>query len=330
MRNRALAVTLLIIALVLAMVASVMIFTVLGTSIENTIALVPTPTPTPSPTLIPTPTPSPTPSPTPTPTVIPTPTFIPTPTPTPLVNGTSAYLLDATSGRVLLDVNSHMRLPIASTTKIMTAIVAIENSNLDQDVLIEQNELNEVPPQASVAQLQAGDIMTMRDLLYGLLLPSGCDAAIVIAHTVAGSTNNFVTMMNNKAQALQMTDTHYTNPHGLSASDQHYSSAADLVKLARYAMNNPTFAQIVKQQNYLLPATLHHHLYNTWNNTNSLLQTYSGADGVKTGSSDAAGYCLVFSAARNGRHLIGAELHANSFQQLFTDAKGILNLGFSK
>lgn len=283
-------------------------------------AMVATPTP-----VITIPTPTPTPNPTATPTPLPT----PSPTPPPFISGKSAYLIDATTDTVLYSQNSKERLPIASTTKIMTAVLAIENGNLDQHITIQQADLDEVPPGASVAQLQAGDSIRLRNLLYALMLPSGSDAAVVIAHYIGGSTSNFVSMMNNKAQAIGMTNTHYSNPHGFSV-DNHYSTAADLVKLARYAMRYDFFDQVVSSQSYVLPASGHNHLYNNWNNTNGLLGTYDGADGVKTGSSLEAGYCLVFSATRNGHHLIGAELHADTYDDLIGDAKRMLDKGFSK
>ena len=181
----------------------------------------------------------------------------------------------------------------------------------------------------SVALLQVADRIHVRDLLYGLLLPSGSDVAIVFAHAVGGTTANFIAMMNYKARLLGLNDTHYMNPHGFY-DPLHYTSAADLTTLARYAMTLPVFAQIVAQQNYVLPATLHNHLYNTWTNTNGLLGTYVGANGVKTGSSDVAGYCMVFSATRSGRFLIGAEMHALSSDSLFNDAETLLNKGFSQ
>jgi D-alanyl-D-alanine carboxypeptidase len=272
---------------------------------------------------------SPTPSPTPTDTPTPTPTPTPSPTPTPFVNGTAEYLIDAETGRALYSVNIHARLPIASTTKIMTAILAIEMGDLSQIVPITQAELNEVPPGASVAQLQVGDDnITLLYLLYGLMLPSGSDAAIVIAHTIAGSTTQFVALMNAKVRALGLRDTHFTSPHGATQDPNHYSSVYDLVKLAQYAMKNPTFAQIVQTQHFALPPQTHRHAY-SWDNTNQLLSMYPGANGVKTGSGSEAGFCIVFSATRNGRQLIGAELGAPTADLLYADATRLLNLGFS-
>ena len=273
----------------------------------------------PTPTQIPTATPSPTPTPLP-------PT--PTPTPVPFISGSAAYLIDAETGHVLYTMNSSQPLPIASTTKIMTAIVAIENANLEQGVTVEQSDLDQVPPGASKAGLVAGDYFRLHTLLYGLMLPSGTDAAIVIARTVAGSTATFVAMMNRKAQELHLTHTHFSSPHGFVGSN-HYSSAANLATLANYAMRNPLFAQIVGQSTYDVRPTLYTHAYH-WENTNALLTSYRGADGVKTGWTDDAGVCLVFSARRNGHHLIGVELHASSYDAVFADGAKLLDLGFSK
>jgi serine-type D-Ala-D-Ala carboxypeptidase (penicillin-binding protein 5/6) len=273
--------------------------------------------------IAPPPTPTPTPSPTPTP-LPPT----PTPTPAPFISGAAAYLIDADTGRVLYNMNSHQQLPIASTTKIMTAIVAIENANLDQGVTVEQSDLDQVPPSASSAGLVAGDYFRLRTLLYGLMLPSGTDASIVIARTVAGSTGNFVAMMNRKALELHLTHTHFRSPHGYSGGN-HYSCAADLVTLANYAMRNTLFAQIVGQGTYDVRPSQYTHAYH-WENTNTLLTSYPGADGVKTGWTNDAGVCLVFSARRNGHHLIGVELHASSYDAVFADGAKLLDLGFSK
>ena len=267
--------------------------------------------------------PAPTPSPTPTP-LPPT----PTPTPVPFISGSAAYLIDAETGRVLYTMNSSQQLPIASTTKIMTSIVAIENTNLEQGVTVEQSDLDQVPPGASKAGLVAGDYFRLHTLLYGLMLRSGTDASIVIARTVAGSTGTFVAMMNRKAQELHLTHTHFSSPHGFVGSN-HYSSAADLATLANYAMRNPLFAQIVGQSTYDVRPTLYTHAYH-WENTNALLTSYRGADGVKTGWTDDAGVCLVFSARRNGHHLIGVELHASSYDAVFADGAKLLDLGFRK
>lgn len=273
-------------------------------------------------------TPKPTPSPTPTPT--PSPTPIPSPTPTVVqVRIYPTYLMDVTTGKVLINIESTLRLPMASTTKIMTAILAIENFNLNEKVTVTQEELDEIPPGGySIAFLRANDQLSMLDILYGLLLPSGCDAALVIAHEVGGSTANFVSMMNAKARVLGLANTHFANPAGFN-DDNNYSSAADLTKLARYAMNLSAFATIVQQTDHVVPAGLHNHRYDNWQNLNQLLNLYPGADGVKTGNSDASGYCLVFSARRNGHHLIGAIMQEGQ-DTLYSDAMQALDDGFAK
>ena len=271
--------------------------------------------------------PSPTPTPTDTPT--PTPSPIPSPTPAQFPNGSAEYLIDAGTGQTLYSANIHARLPIASTTKMMTAILAIEQGDLSQIVPITQEELDEVPTGASIAQLQAGDDnITLMYLLYALMLPSGSDAAIVIAHTIAGSTTQFVSMMNAKARTLGLNNTHFTSPHGATEDASNYSSVADLVKLAQYAMNNPTFAQIVQTPHFQLVAQTNRHPY-SWDNTNELLGMYPGANGIKTGSSSEAGFCIVFSATRSGRQLIGAELGAPTPDLLYSDAIRLLNMGFN-
>ncbi len=271
-----------------------------------------------------------------TPTLVPTPTPTDTPTPVPTDAPTVAairivptYLIDATTGNVLINTSSSLRLPPASTAKIMTAILAIENLDLNETVTVEQSELSEIPPGGySIAFLQPNDQLHVISLLYGLLLPSGCDAAIVLAHAVSGNTVSFVALMNAKARALGLHNTHFADPAGFS-DPGNYSTPADLTKLARDAMGLSTFAQIVGQQNHVVPATMHNHLYNNWNNLNQLLGLYPGADGIKTGNSDLSGYCLVFSATRKGHRLIGTIMQDTS-DQLFLDAMSDLDEGFAK
>ncbi len=312
----------ILLAITLVMMVAITILAIFfaSSAISNVEAIL-APTPTPLPT--PTPTPSPTPTPTPVPTPLP-----PTPTPAPFISGTAAYLIDADTGRVLYTMNSLQPLPIASTTKIMTAIVTIENGNLDQGVTVQQADLDQVPSGSSNAGLVVGDYFRVHTLLYGLMLRSGTDASIVIARVVAGSTQNFVAMMNRKAETLHLIHTHFSSPHGFSGGDN-YSSAADLVTLTNYAMRNPLFAQIVRQTTYNVAPTLYTHAYQ-WANTNALLSSYPGVDGVKTGWTDSAGVCLVFSARRNGHDLIGVELHAPSYDAVFADGAKLLDLGFSK
>jgi D-alanyl-D-alanine carboxypeptidase (penicillin-binding protein 5/6) len=268
----------------------------------------------------------------------------PTPKPTPIltvrgkpapISASEAFLMDADTGHVLYDLHGEYPLPMASTTKIMTALIAIRAGNLNQVVTIDQDAYNEVHlHNGSSAYLVVGDKIPLKELLYGLLLPSGDDAAIAIADAVAGSTSNFVNLMNLFAYRLHLYQTHYINPDGLTYYNAngnpiagHYTTAYDLVRLADYAMSIPLFAQIVRTQHYILPATSSHHAY-SWTTTNELLGTYSGATGIKTGSTLEAEDCLVFSATRSGQHLIGVILHSPDNVHRFNDAKILLNWGF--
>jgi serine-type D-Ala-D-Ala carboxypeptidase (penicillin-binding protein 5/6) len=271
----------------------------------------------------------------------------PTPTPKPIltvrgtpptVNAKAAYLLDADTGHVLLNVQGQQRLPMASTTKIMTALLTIESADLNKVVTIQQDAVDEVKKNnGSSAQLVVGDQIRLKDLLYALMLPSGDDAAITIADVVAGSPANFVDKMNAYAQRLHRTQTHYINPDGLTymtpqgkPDPNHYTSAADLVQLTRLALNNSLFSQIVQLQLYSLPATAQHHAY-TWQTTNDLLSIYPGTTGVKTGFTEEAGYCLVFSATSSGHHLIGAVMNATTTDanERFVDAQKLLDWSFA-
>lgn len=293
---------------------------------------------------------------TPTPTVTPLPPQ-PAPKPTPVLTVTgkpskiaaqSAYLLDAKTGSTLFDQNGETPRPMASTTKIMTAVIAIQSGDLNMLVTVHQNAINEVQNNGgSSAFLVVGDQIPLKALLYGLMLPSGDDAAIAIAGALAGSPANFVNIMNIYAYRLRLYQTHYINPDGLTYYQPngqpipgHYTTAYDLARLAAYAMQIPLFAQIVKTQHYFLPATATHHAY-TWTNTNDLLgptdddpsglYVYKGATGIKTGFTLEAGYCLVFSAVRNNQELIGVVLFSTNtnYHQRFRDAIALLNWGFS-
>lgn len=263
----------------------------------------------------------------------------------PAVAAQSAYLMDARTGNMLDDANGEFPRPMASTTKIMTAVIAIQSGDLNTLVTVHQDAVNEVIDNGgSSAFLVAGDQIPLKDLLYGLMLPSGDDAAIAIADAVAGSPSNFTTIMNIMAYRLRLYQTHYVNPDGLTYiinghTAYNYTTAYDLARLSAYAMKLPLFAQIVKTTHYALPATNTHHAYK-WNNINDLLgptdddpnglYVYKGAIGIKTGYTGEAGYCLVFSAVRNGQELIGVVLFSTNtnYHQRFRDAITLLNWGF--
>jgi len=265
------------------------------------------------------------------------PTFTPyaqlVPADAPKIYASSAYLMDPVTGEVFYSNNALDEVPMASTTKIMTAIVAITFGKPDQKITIGQDAIKEQNGENSVADLSPGDVLTLKDLLYALLLPSGDDAAVAIADGVAGSEANFVRMMNFEAALLGLDHTHYTNVHGLDAAG-HYTTVGDLARIGRIAVQNfPLFAQIVKTPTYVVRTALHGQY--TWHTTNELLtplHEYQGTIGIKTGHTGKAGYCLVFAATRSGATLIGVLLgeQDQSGEQRFYDATALLNWGFAR
>ncbi|HKT38529.1 MAG TPA: D-alanyl-D-alanine carboxypeptidase family protein [Ktedonobacterales bacterium] len=251
----------------------------------------------------------------------------------PTIHANAAYLMDPTTGEVFYSNNALDEVPMASTTKIMTAIVAMTFGKPGQKITIGKDAVDQQNGENSVAGLQLNDALTLKDMLYALLLPSGDDAAVAIAESVAGSEATFVDMMNMEAALLGLDHTHYANVHGLDAPG-HYTTVGDLARIARIAMENfPLFAQIVKTPTYKVSTTLHGQY--TWRTTNELLtplHDYQGATGIKTGHTGNAGYCLVFAATRNGNTLIGVLLGEQdlSGEQRFYDATALLNWGFAR
>jgi len=268
----------------------------------------------------------------------------PTPTPHPILtakgtppafNAKAAYLLDADTNRMLADVNGEQRLPMASTTKIMTALIALEKADPEQMVTIKQGDIDEAKNNnGSNAQLVVGDKIRMVDLVYALLLPSGDDAAMAISEAISGTQANFVKLMNDYSHRLHLAQTHYINADGLTYKlpdgklDANYTSAADLAQLTRIALHNERFAQIVQLQKFELLANPDHHHY-VWETTNLLLGLYPGTLGVKTGFTEEAGYCLVFAASNAGHHLIGIILNTKTPDERVTDARMLLDWGFT-
>lgn len=211
----------------------------------------------------------------------------------------SMVVLEESTLRVLDESNKDLRLEMASTTKIVTALVAIENCELDKQVKVADEA---VGVEGSSIYLKYGEIWTIRDLLYGLMLRSGNDAAVAIAVAVGGSVNNFVDMMNNKAVQLGLKNTHFDNPNGLHG-DTHYTSAYDLAVISAFAMRNEEFKKIVSTKMYTVEANETHPTY-YFANKNKMLTQYDGANGIKTGYTKDSGRCLVSSAERNSMQLI--------------------------
>ena len=215
----------------------------------------------------------------------------------------AACILDRETGRVLYAYNERARLPMASTTKVMTALLAIEQGNLGDSVVCSENAFG---VSGTSVYLQKGETLTLNEMLLGLMLASGNDAAVAIAEHIGGSHDGFVEMMNARAREIGAKDTHFANPHGLP-DDSHYTTAYDLALIAREAMGNETFRSIVSTKRASIPwegRTYKRQL----NNKNKLLSVYEGATGVKTGFTSKAGRCLVFGARREGMELIGVVL----------------------
>ncbi len=217
----------------------------------------------------------------------------------PKVGARAWLLMDETTGQVLASKNPHDHRPMASTTKMMTSLVTLEKARLTDVVTAGKN----VKVDPTIIGLDPGDTLTVEQMLYGLMLVSGNDAAVALAEHVGGSIPGFADMMNAKATQLGLKDTHFVNPHGFD-DPKHYSSAYDLAVLARTALQNPVFARIVSTKEYRIDAPIRW----VFKNSNQLLNTLPGADGVKTGYTDEAGRCLVSSATRRGHRAIAVVL----------------------
>jgi serine-type D-Ala-D-Ala carboxypeptidase (penicillin-binding protein 5/6) len=238
----------------------------------------------------------------------------------PPLSARAAILVDARTGRVLWSLRPHLRRPIASTTKIMTALLALEKLRARALVTIDPS----VPRAAPFREgLLAGQRVRAWKLFYGLLLFSGNDDALALAIATGGSRGAFIADMNREARRLGLRDTHFSTPSGV-VDRANYSTAWDLAALTRYALRNPRFRAIVRTRvkHVPWPAPTFEKIYL---NKNALLSQYRGADGVKTGWTTRAGHCLVASAQRNGAQLIAVVLAAPN---RYRDAARLLNFGF--
>ncbi|MDI6710234.1 MAG: D-alanyl-D-alanine carboxypeptidase family protein [Bacillota bacterium] len=240
----------------------------------------------------------------------------------PAITGEAAVLMDLDTGQVLYTKNADRRMYPASTTKILTALTALEQGRLEDVVTTsERASLTE----GSSVYLKIGERQRLKDLLYALMVNSGNDCAVAIAEHIAGSEEQFVDLMNDYASRLGATHSHFANPHGLH-DPQHYTTARDLAVIAREAMKNPTFRKIVATRTYTLdrpddkrPTLLV--------NRNRLLWTYDGCLGVKTGYTSEASQCLVAAAERNGQRLLSVVLKSQG-PALWTDSAALLDYGF--
>lgn len=234
----------------------------------------------------------------------------------PSVSAKSAILYDCTASRVLYEKDADRQSLIASTTKIMTGLLVCERCQMDDAVQIPDQA---VGVEGSSLYLKQGETLCVEDLLYGLMLQSGNDAAVALAIHCGGSVEEFVVLMNQKAAELQLTNTHFANPNGLD-DEQNYSTAHDLAVLSQYALVNPIFAQTVATKTATLGGN------RSVANHNKLLWRYDGCIGVKTGFTRAAGRILVSAAERDGRRLVAVTIGAPDD---WNDHTKLLDYGFS-
>ena len=243
----------------------------------------------------------------------------------------SFILLDAPTGKVLLENNADRQMYPASTTKILTLLLALRHGGLE-DVHKVPDCAADIPADSSRVPISPGEQLSMMDLLHGLMIRSGNDAANAIAEICSGSVDAFVQEMNAYAQELGMTDSHFMNPHGYH-DDSHYSTARDLAIAARAGLTDPTFCQIVTCMNYTLPATSKREPL-LLQNTNEIFDPATdfyieGAAGVKSGYTSLAGFCYVGAAQREGRTLIAVILDVPGRDRGWTDLKRLFEFGFA-
>ncbi len=221
------------------------------------------------------------------------------------ISAQSAVLIEASTGRIIYSQNANKQLPMASTTKIMTALVALEKMPLDTVIKISADA---VGIEGSSIYLYEGERLTLEELLYALMLESANDAAVAIAIAVAGSVDEFAALMNQKAEALGLKSTHFANPHGLDADD-HYTTSYELAIITAAALENDVFREIVSTKKKTIPMR-NGEGTRVLVNHNKLLRSYDGAIGVKTGFTKKSGRCLVSAAERDGLRLIAVTIGA--------------------
>lgn len=250
----------------------------------------------------------------------------------------SCILIEANTGKILYEKNSNdVRFP-ASTTKIMTAILTVENCNLDDVATVSHNAVYSIPYDYTHASLKEGEELTIEQLLYALMIPSANDAAIVLAEHISGSVEEFAKLMNKRAEELGCKNTHFVNPNGIHSKD-HTSTSYDLALMGKFAMQNSIIRKIVSTTQFTLPATNKYSKADrTFNNSNDLLSTYSryyyeGTTGVKTGYTGEAGNCIIASAKKNDFEVIlvvlGGESTNTGLSQRYLDCKTLFDYAFN-
>jgi D-alanyl-D-alanine carboxypeptidase (penicillin-binding protein 5/6) len=248
------------------------------------------------------------------------------------VKAKGAVLADAATGQILWGRDPDIERPMASLTKVMTALLVLEGGSLGRQIRVPKAAFDYAWKYGGeTAALRPGDLLTAQQLLAALLLPSGADAAYTLANAYGPGLGAFVAQMNATAARMGMSHTHFTSPDGLPypTGTATYSTPSDLLTLGLAAMRYPVFRSVVDQRFYHLPKGRGHHQY-WWDNTDALVGSYPGAVGIKTGYTDVARHCLLFEAVRNGRTLIGVVLDSPATGPAAgaQDAEKMLNWGF--
>lgn len=238
------------------------------------------------------------------------------------IQAKAAVVMDVETGRVLYKQNSSQKLPMASTTKIMTVIMAIESGRLDEVVEISRNASIQ---EGSSVYLREGEKIKLEDLLYAIMLRSGNDASVAVAEHLCGSVEKFAELMNEKARSIGAYNTNFTNPHGLP-DDNHYTTAYDLGLITCYALRNEKFAEIVSTKKKTIPGPPGENWNRVLTNKNKMLWQFDGGDGVKTGYTKKAGRCLVASATRNDWQLVSVVLNCGD---MWNASAQLLEYGFN-
>jgi D-alanyl-D-alanine carboxypeptidase (penicillin-binding protein 5/6) len=240
----------------------------------------------------------------------------------PQVTAKEVYLLDVTAGTIQLAIRETRRVPVASLTKIMTAYVVRHTASLDDVVTVSKADVRHAAETgATHAGLRAGERLTVRDMLYAVLLPSGADATNSLARRYGPGVKRFVAKMNHAARTLGLADTVYTNPDGLPQTGKDHSTAKDQVILAEAVLKDPIIATVVRTAEHAVGKTAAHRGH-VWHNSNRLLP--DEAQGLKTGYTKPAGYCLMFAAVRDGHTMIGVLLGDTSDAARYRTARRLL------
>lgn len=250
-------------------------------------------------------------------------------------NSSSCLLMDAKTGKIIYAKNAYEKMYPASTTKLMTAILTLENCKLTDTAIVSHNAIYSIPVGYSHASLKEDEELTIEQLLNVLLIPSANDAAIVLAEHISGSVEEFSKLMNEKAKSLGCLNTNFVNPNGIQDKN-HYSTAYDLALIGKYALKFPDIKRIAMVKQYTLPTTNKYDKTDRiFNATNGLINDdvlnknyYEYATGLKTGYTDASGYCIVSTAKKDDKELIAVILNSDSISKRYSDCKTLFNYGF--